>query len=67
MELEIKFKTPGTHLSMQSMQGVIRSIIREIELGVYDALIEEYPHVSSSLLKKKVRNKVDLSLSDSRK
>ena len=67
MELEIKFKTPGTHLSMQSMQGVIRSIIREIELGVYDALIEEYPHVSSSLLKKKVRNKVDLSLSDARK
>jgi hypothetical protein len=67
MELDIKFKTPGQYLSMDSLQGVIRTINREIELGIYDTLVNEYPNVSRSLLKKAVKNKVDLNLKDAKK
>lgn len=67
MEVDIKFKTPGAHLSMNSMYGVISELKREIEKGIIDALKEEYPHVSKSSLKRKVKKDVDLYLTNAQK
>lgn len=67
MEIEIKFRTPGKYLSMQSMFGVVSDIRSEIELAIVDAISDEYPKASKEFVKKKIKGKVDLSLSDAKK
>ncbi|WP_000406148.1 hypothetical protein [Vibrio mimicus] len=67
MEISIKFKTPGTYLSMNSTYGVISDLRKQIERGIFDALVEEYPDVSKSALKKILKNHVDLYLKSANK
>ncbi|EKO3464439.1 hypothetical protein SPN99_000310 [Vibrio fluvialis] len=67
MEISIKFKTSGSYLSMNSMYGVISDLKREIEKGIFDAMVEEYPYISKSSLKKSIRKNVDLYLTDAQK
>ena len=67
MNFEIKIKTPGAHLSMRTLNAVTSDITKQIELGVYDAIINEYPSASKTKIKKHIRGHVDLSLSEAEK
>lgn len=67
MDFEITIKTQGNYLSTRTLFGIISDFVRVFELGTIDALIQEFPSVSHTLLQKRVKGKIDFNLEDVRR
>lgn len=67
MDLDIKLRTPGDFISIQSMYGIFSVIIRETEISVIEALSEDFPLLSRTKIRAKVRNNISISLLDTKK
>ena len=57
MEIRIEIKTPGNYLSTQTMSWVISDFVKVIYGGIYHGILETYPTLSKSKLKKRLRDK----------
>lgn len=65
MDIAIRVKTPGNKLSMKTMLGgIISDLQRDIELGAFDMLVEEFSEATHNKIKKLVSKKAELYLVD---
>lgn len=64
MEYHIKFKTPGTVLSSDSLFAVLAVFRKDFERGIIDAIIQEFPQVSKRRVVKQVKGNISFNFQE---